>query len=119
MNKVIRDGKVAVLLGSENWACSQFFSKNIREEMLFDSDIINLILEFEERGGSSRNGKLWLENYLVKIQDVAKEKYGWMEYFSEDDLCYAIIQWIDIGKKFVVDSRGNICLLEEYEIFEV
>ena len=126
VDKIIRDGKVAVLTG-EYWG-NKFFTKEVREQMLFDSDIINLILEFESKRGSSRTGKFWKDVYLVKIQNVAREKYWdkctFYSEFSdteyaysllEEDLNYMTIEWVDVGMTFMVDDRGCITVLKNEE----
>ncbi len=83
MNKLIRDGKVAVLVSPDYGA--GWYSWHQIEELLYDPSIV-----------------LWLESQeLDKIENYLALKYP-NEYFgSLEDLS---VQWIDEGAEFRIDE---------------
>lgn len=82
MNKVIRDGMVAVLYspgfgaGWSTWA-----DYDIRELVLFDP----IVVEWVEKG---------------KIGPVPTEHYG--EYFYAGGAEDLVIEWVPVGTKFII-----------------
>ncbi len=83
MNKLVRDGKVAVLYSPEHGA--GWYSWHQIEELLYDPSIV-----------------LWLEaKELDKIEHYLTLKYP-NEYFGGlDDLT---VEWIDQGTEFRIDE---------------
>lgn len=93
VEKVIRDGKVAVLYSpgyGSGWTTWNQ-SHPCVEEMLFDADIVKAILEHGSTGDTT------------KIVDIAQEKYGKIdEYFCAQGLKNISIAWVNVGRKFIV-----------------
>ena len=100
VDKVIRDGKVAVLISpgyGAGWTTWNQDHKDV-EQMLFDPDIVNAILDWEEA-----DGKNW-KQCLMKIKEIANAKYNQDpdDCFFENGLRDVGVVWVDVGRKFIV-----------------
>lgn len=97
MNKVIRDGKVAVLVSpgfGSGWACR---AGEIDESKLFCSAIVHAI----EAGVSLKT------RYTIAEELYPDDVYG-LEKLR--------IQWVDVGRKFIIteyDGSESIEFLDE------
>lgn len=102
VDKVIRGDKVAVLISpgyGSGWT-SWNQGHTCVEEMLFDVDIVNAILEYGSTGDTTRFARLKLHDIIM---DIAQDKYGKdYEYFSAQGLKDISITWVDVGRKFIV-----------------
>jgi hypothetical protein len=97
MEKVIRDGKVAVLL-SGDWGAgwSTWFSEGRREVLMFHPKIVAMV----EEGRHNEITTTWIEKE-IGLKDVytggAKGLY---------------IEWVPVGTKFYIDEYdGNESLI--------
>lgn len=105
IDKVIRDGKVAVLYSPGFGAGWTTWNLNhpLVDQMLFDPDIVNAILDYQAVNWTRENHK----NFLEKITDIALEKYeaSFEEYnFYHGGLREIAIMWVDEGRKFTIDE---------------
>lgn len=88
MDKLIRDGKVAVLY-SPGWGAG-WYSWHGVEELLYDPSVVSM-LESKSSGES--------------ILAYCHEKYGEDAYFGGiDDLT---IEWVPIGREFVIREEDG------------
>jgi len=89
MEKLIRDGKVAVLY-SPGWGAGWFTWNTSHPECIFDPEIAKIVLR--EESGS--------------IDDIYEKKYNGDFYTGgSDDLK---VMWLDEGSEFVIDEYdGN------------
>lgn len=102
MDKVIRNGKVAVLIapnyggGWSSWA----HSKEAAIKSLFDPEMVE-----------------WVENGKIGPRPDLYKKYG-DEYFYDGAANDLIIQWVPVGAKFFVheyDGSESICFQDEID----
>jgi len=85
MDKVIRDGKVAVLYSPGYGA--GWYSWHGNEELLYDPVIVGMVES---------------KKHYTEIVAYCQERYGEQHYFSgAEDLR---IEWIDIGREFRIDE---------------
>ena len=97
MEKLIRDGKVAVII-SPGWG-SGWYSWHGIPELLYDPKVVEMVLNEED-----------LENILK----YCHEKYGDDNYFSPDEL---EVVWIQEGTKFMVhEYDGSESIRYEQEM---
>jgi len=98
MEKVIRDGKVAVLYSPSYGA--GWSTANDTDALLFDPEIVSLVEKH-------KNGEISHSNMCDKIMYYCDNKYG------ENDVYYGgvpdlTIEWIPIGKEFrVIEYDGH------------
>ena len=95
MEKVIRDGKVAVLYSpsyGSGWSTSNDTDLINTDALLFDPEIVPLVEKH-------KNGEISHSNMCGKIMDYCDNKYGEnvVYYGGVTDLTIA---WIPIGKEF-------------------
>lgn len=118
VDKVIRDGKVAVLISpgyGAGWTTWNQDHKNV-EQMLFDPDIVNALLEYEKADGEN-----WMwKQCLMKIKEIADTKYNQdpYDYFFENGLKNVEVVWVDVGRKFIVteyDGSESIQFCDEMD----
>jgi hypothetical protein len=96
MDKVIRDGKVAVLVsGGYGAGWSTWFSGNRKEVLLFHPKIVEMV----EGGRKNEIKSTWIEQELG-LKDV---------YVGGVEGLY--IEWIPVGTKFVIDEYDGAELL--------
>ena len=88
MNKVIRDGKVAVLY-SPGFGAGWYTWNEDHEECIFDPDIVALVEKNDD-------GK-----YTIEIEKLAEEKYEHFYTGGAEDLR---IEWLDEGQAFRIDE---------------
>ena len=91
MNKVIRDGKVAVLLShgcGAGWSTSLSVSDEYRDTYLFHPKLVGMV----EEGRHREITEEWMEKELG-IKD------GFV--FGRDDL---YIEWVPVGTKFIIHA---------------
>jgi hypothetical protein len=101
MNKVIRDGKVAVLI-APGWGAG-WYTWNGIEEMLFDPKIVAMIENPDDDEDSDT------------IVEYCKVRYGNECYLGGvDDL---MIVWVPEGKKFIVREHDGAEFIEFQEDF--
>lgn len=100
VEKVIRDGKVAVLISPGFGAGWTTWNDNHPrvEQMLYDPDIVNAILEWEKA-----DGKNW-KQCLMKIKEIADAKYNQDpdDYFFGNGLRDVEVVWVEKGRKFII-----------------
>ena len=85
MDKVVRDGKVAVLYSPGYGA--GWYSWHGEEKLLYDPVIVGMV---ESR------------KHYTEIVEYCEERFGDQHYFSgAEDLT---IEWIDIGREFRIDE---------------
>lgn len=99
MNKVIRDGKVAVLY-SPKYQGGWYTGNTSIKECLFDPDIVALV----ERGASHSD-----------IVDAAKEKWPDGDWGAAGSLK---IKWVEVGKQFYVceyDTSEDVMFMDDFD----
>ena len=92
-NKLIRDGKVAVLISSgfgAGWYTWNSDRDEVGESCLFDPDIAALV----ESGASSE-----------KIEELAKQKWG--KFFYTGGVDGLEIKWLPVGTQFIVEEHDG------------
>lgn len=102
VEKIIRVDKVAVLISpgfGAGWTTWNQDHKDV-EQMLFDPDIVNAILEWEKA-----DGKNW-KQCLMKIKEIANAKYNQNpdDYFYEGGLKDVEVVWVQMGRKFIINE---------------
>lgn len=116
VEKIARDGKVAVLISpgyGAGWTTWNQDHKDV-EQMLFDPDIVNAILEYERA-----DDKNWMwKQCLMKIKEIANAKYNQDPdvYYCENGLRNVEVVWVDVGRKFIVteyDGAESIQFCDE------
>ena len=103
MEKLIRDGKVAVLY-SPGFGAGWFTWNTYAPECLFDPEIVKIVLG-EERGN---------------IEEIAESKWATNDnYFYAGGWRDLEVEWLDEGSEFVIDeydgsesikTRASTCL---------
>ena len=89
MQKVIRDGRVAVLY-SPGWGAGWYTWNQDHPECLFDPDVVS-----------------WVEQGKQDSCPDLEAKYGW-EYFYDGGAHDLVIKWIPQGVQFRIDEYdGN------------
>lgn len=100
MKKVIRDGKVAVLV-SRGWGAGWYSWHGI-EELLYDPEIVRMIENPDE------------DEDDFSIEKYCEEKYGDSSYYGGvDGLC---IVWVPEGTQFIIneyDGAETLWIKEE------
>ena len=97
-NKVIRDGKVAVLIAPKygcGWA-SEVYEKELREAMLFCPTLVEMILN----------------NVSHEELQIAADEFFDSVYVPED----LTVKWVDQGTKFRIseyDGSESIVIFDE------
>jgi len=89
MKKLIRDGKVAVLV-SPGFGAGWYTWNNCHPECLYDPDIAEIVL-----GGINGDA-------IRKIRKIAKIKYG--KNFYTGGASQLEVEWIPIGSRFLLDE---------------
>jgi len=96
MNKVIKDGKVAVLY-SPSYGAGWYSWNTDRPEILFNPDIVNLVLEAGELGRRETRNKVFLD----KVENIIKDLYGSESVYTggarDLEVC-----WVAEGEQFEV-----------------
>lgn len=102
MDKVVRDGKVAVLVSPDYGAgWSTWASSDVANRIVFDPDVV-----------------AWVEAGKVGPLPDIGSKYGDEENFSNKGAEDLIVCWIPIGKKFRIqeyDGYETLHLEEDYQ----
>jgi hypothetical protein len=87
MEKVVRDGKVAVLVSPGFGAGWYTWNREENSEvMLFDPEVV-----------------AWVEGGKVGPAPSMEEKYGW-EYFYDGGAGDLVVRWVPVGAKFRIDE---------------
>ena len=87
MEKVVRDGKVAVLVSPGFGAGWYTWNREENAEaILFDPEVV-----------------AWVENGKEGPVPSMEDKYGW-DYFYDGGACDLIIKWVPAGAKFRIDE---------------
>lgn len=100
MNKVIQDGKVAVVV-SNDWGSgwyTSWFAENItegRERLLFDSELVNIVLEFKEEQMTAEQYWDALEAFLHAHGFINDQE----DVINTPELT---IEWVPIGTEFII-----------------
>ena len=90
MNKVIRDGKVAVLVSQGYGAGWSTWMDNDSNESVFDPDVVKAV----EKGTSYED-----------ILPYLKKKYN-EEYFG--GYYQLVIEWVPVGQKFRIEEYDGL-----------
>ena len=85
MEKVVRDGKVAVLV-SPGFGAGWYTWNRERPECLYDADMV-----------------AWVEGGKEGSMPDLEAKYGW-EYFYDGGASDLIIYWLAVGTQFRIDE---------------
>lgn len=109
MEKVIRDGEVAVLYSPSHTA--GWYSWHDRKELLFDPYVVNIVLEHREKHPRAK-----LPSRLAReIIRYGKEQY-------ESAYCEAAydleVHWLPVGTEFRIeeyDGAESVVMKDEYE----
>ena len=95
MEKVIKDGKVAVLYSpsyGSGWSTSNDTDLINTDALLFDPEIVSLVEKYKK-------GEIPHSNMCDKIMYHCDNKYGEnVVYYG--GVCDLTIEWIDVGKEF-------------------
>lgn len=96
MDKVIRDGKVAVLYSPGFGAGWSTWSLGHNNELLFDPSVVTLV---EDRD----NEKITNEQLVELVESYCEKHYGPNEVYcgGVDDL---VIEWIPVGTQFKINE---------------
>lgn len=98
MEKLIKDGKVAVLV---SWGYGAgWYSWNNDKRMLFDVEIAEILVNCDNEPSKKQK---------EDIVSIAKSKYGDNYYGGVDGLC---VEWVDEGCLFRVDEYDGAESLE-------
>ena len=110
VDKVVRDGKVAVLISpgfGSGWTTWNSDHRDV-EQMLFDPDIVNAVLEFMAKEDTDWRVKYGSRRSLVmKIKKIALAKYGHEhdDYgYYENGLRDVEVVWVEKGQKFIINE---------------
>lgn len=104
VDKVIRGDKVAVLISpgfGAGWTTWNQDHKDV-EQMLYDPDIVNALLEYE-----TADGKNWMwKQCLMKIKEIANAKYNQDpdDYYFDNGLRDVEVVWVQMGRKFIINE---------------
>ena len=100
MEKVIRDGKVAVLISPDfggTWGC---YSEDNAEALLFDPRVVKLV---EERA----KGLLTTELFIERVKTVLDAYYP-DEYIASSTIRDLEIKWVDEGTRFILQEYDGL-----------
>lgn len=104
MNKVIQDGKVAVILcGSYG---TPWYNDHFEEDLVFDPHIVDLILEMRAGKMPEEHFLDYLETYLT---DMGMDHVR-MGHFRTD----LEVEWVPVGSRFIIHEYDGY----EYIVFE-
>lgn len=102
VEKVIRDDNVAVLISPGFGAGWTTWNNNhpLVEQMLYDSDIVNRILEWEKNDGNNWN------QCVMRLKEIADAKYNQDpdDYFFGNGLEDVEVVWVKKGRKFIINE---------------
>lgn len=106
MEKVIRDGKVAVLYSPSygaGWSTSNYTNLSDTDALLFDPVIVLLVEKY-------KNGEISNSDMCDKIMYHCDNKYG------ENAVCYGAvgslsIKWVPVGEEFRIKSCNGYGLV--------
>ncbi len=99
MNKVIKDGKVAVLY-SPGYGAGWHSWNTEHTECLFDPEIVGIVMQLPELGRRDRHGN----EASSKISDIAQSK--WKDFYSGGARNLKV-KWIEEGEKFEVTEHDG------------
>lgn len=96
MDKVIRDGKVAVLYSPGYGAGWSTWSLSHTDKLIFDKNVVALV---EDRD----LGKITNEQLVDLVESYCEKQYGPNEVYcgGVDDL---VIEWIPVGTQFKINE---------------
>lgn len=109
VDKVIRGDKVAVLISpgfGAGWTTWNQDHKDV-EQMLYDPDIVNALLEFMAKEDTDWRVKDGSRRCLVmKIKEIANAKYNQDpdDYYFENGLRDVEVVWVQMGRKFIINE---------------
>lgn len=123
MKKVIRDGKVGVLVSSGFGA--GFFSWGAPMEAIFDPILIELVekkynMEFKpnDTGGITQDVKVWkTSEYKELVNEMVEYVTKTYEGVYEGGIQDLVVEWIPEGKEFIIeeyDGSESLILKEDY-----
>ena len=95
ISKVVKDGKVAVLY-SPNYGAGWYTWNDKYLEILFDPDIVNLVLD----DGELNYGEYRKTKFTEKVEELVNEKYDGNIYTGGS--CKLDIYWVTQGEQFEV-----------------
>lgn len=105
MNKVIRDGNVAVLI-SPGWGAGWYTWNNFNSQFLFDPILVELVEEKNNFSTDSKRYDTVVQRIVKRAEEIDSEGY----YSGIDDL---VIRWLPVGTKFIVEEfDGNESIME-------
>lgn len=96
MEKVIRDGKVAVLYSPGFGAGWYTWDAQGREELLFDPKIVEMVL-----AGRAGDKDLWKKT-VIAIQDYAEATYP--DFYVGSNASDLTVAWIPLGTEFIIEE---------------
>lgn len=96
MNKVIRDGKVAVLYSPGFGAGWSTWSLGHGDELVFDSQVVALVEDRDE-------GRITTEQLVALVESYCERAYGKNEVYcgGVEDL---VIEWMPVGTQFKINE---------------
>lgn len=112
IEKVIRDGKVAVLV-SEGFGAGWYSWHGI-EALLFDPVVVGMVESIHNSKGNDFTTVSERLSTYYAIEEHAKEKYGKHYYYSGID--GLTVEWVPVGAKFRIHEYdgSETLVLEEY-----
>lgn len=97
MEKVIKDGMVAVLYSPRHGA--GWYSWHSVEALVYDPVVVDMVLR---------------EVDPEEIVEYCEQKYGQQYYGGADDLC---VEWIPVGQRFIIEEYdGSESIMLENEV---
>lgn len=107
MNKVIRNGNVAVLVSYGFGAGWYSWNSSIcGEECLFDPDIVSLVEQMKNASDKERS------KIIKEIQSLAEEKWEGFYTGGADGLD---IKWLDEGTPFIINEYDGAESVETFD----
>jgi hypothetical protein len=102
--KYYLNGNVGVLITSSygaGWSTWSSFGENMAENMLFDTEIIEFILQHTTDGEFRSLSKTQQE----ELSKIASEKYDGQYIDGIESL---VVDWVPIGSKFIIKEYDGI-----------
>lgn len=117
MNKVVRDGKVAVLISVDyglGWSTENYAFRN---ELLFDPVVVEIVLKWAEDSNTLRGDAydVAYEQYHKSVEDHVNKEYQGL--VSTGGISGLMVEWVPMGERFYIrDYDGAESLVLESQM---
>lgn len=112
MNKVVQDGKVAVII-NEAYG-TPWYNTHFEEDLVFDPYIVSLV---QEMSAGKMPFDVYLEHMKTYLTDIGMNDMPVGQFLRD-----LVVEWVPVGSKFIIqeyDGYEYIVLEKELPWFNV